>query len=84
LFSGYFDLDPNRVLDLVLDVFAANITSHYRFFLEFLQISPWNSQSKGQGLTSRNRACAQILGFKFQNLQASFKSRVVPDLAALY
>ncbi|KAG0265306.1 THO complex subunit 2 [Mortierella polycephala] len=66
---GYFDLDPNRVLDIMLDVFSANIVTHHRFFIEFLRRSPWNSKSREHSNTSTNRACAQILGFKFQNLQ---------------
>ncbi|KAF9978216.1 THO complex subunit 2, partial [Mortierella antarctica] len=66
---GYFDLDPNRVLDIALDVFAANVATHHQFFIDFLRKSPWNSQSGLQGIAIRNRACAQVLGFKFQILQ---------------
>ncbi|KAG0017608.1 THO complex subunit 2 [Entomortierella chlamydospora] len=68
---GYFDLDPNRVLAIALDVFAASITTHYRFFIQFLKMSPWSSQSTGDRITSKNKACAQILGFMFQDLQAT-------------
>ncbi|KZW03863.1 hypothetical protein EXIGLDRAFT_715906 [Exidia glandulosa HHB12029] len=38
---GYFDLDPNRVLDIILDVFSYNIYTHHSFFLELLRCSPW-------------------------------------------
>lgn len=38
---GYFDLDPNRVLDIILDVFASNVVLHWPFFLALLSASPW-------------------------------------------
>ncbi|KAJ1552891.1 THO complex subunit 2, partial [Nowakowskiella sp. JEL0078] len=38
---GYFDLDPNRVLDIILDIFTANLADHWDFFIELLQASPW-------------------------------------------
>jgi len=30
---GFFDLDPNRTLDIILDVFCYNVISHHPFFL---------------------------------------------------
>jgi THO complex subunit 2 N-terminus len=48
---GYFDLDPNRALDLILDVFSAHLTTHHAFFLALLSCSPWS--------TSRRRAILQ-------------------------
>ncbi|EPQ27722.1 uncharacterized protein PFL1_04859 [Pseudozyma flocculosa PF-1] len=38
---GYFDLDANRVLDIMLDVFSTNVVHHYPFFLSLLAASPW-------------------------------------------
>ena len=38
---GYFDLDPNRALDIILDVFSVNIATHWHFFLALLTCSPW-------------------------------------------
>jgi len=38
---GYFELDPNRVLDNVLDICSQNLLSHARFILLFLHCSPW-------------------------------------------
>jgi THO complex subunit 2 len=38
---GFFDLDPNRVLDLIIDVFSANVVLHWPFFLALLSHSPW-------------------------------------------
>ncbi|CAL1701359.1 unnamed protein product [Somion occarium] len=45
---GYFDLDPNRALDVMLDVFSVHLATHYRFFLSFLLSSPWSSRSTRQ------------------------------------
>ncbi|KAF8936987.1 THO complex subunit 2 [Haplosporangium gracile] len=66
---GCFDLDPNRVLDIILDVFAANVVTHYRFFIHFLRKSQWNPKAQEHGTAGRVKTCAQILGFKFQVLQ---------------
>lgn len=38
---GYFDLDPNRALDIILDVLSVNVATHYTFFLALLSFSPW-------------------------------------------
>lgn len=38
---GYFELDPNRVLDNILDICSQNLLSHARFILHFLHCSPW-------------------------------------------
>ena len=39
---GYFDLDPNRALDIILDVLSQHLTTHYSFFLALLSFSPWS------------------------------------------
>ena len=49
---GYFDLDPNRVLDLVLDVYAENIQNH-----AFQQLI----------LAFKQENLPHLLGFKFQH-----------------
>lgn len=38
---GVFDLNPNRVLDVILDIFANHVLNHYAFFLGLLRLSPW-------------------------------------------
>ncbi|KAJ3003193.1 UNVERIFIED_CONTAM: THO complex subunit 2, partial [Siphonaria sp. JEL0065] len=38
---GYFDLNPNKVLDVILDVFIANVVDHWDFFVELLNQSHW-------------------------------------------
>lgn len=39
---GHFDLDPNRALDITLDVLSTHITAHYSFFLALLRASTWH------------------------------------------
>ena len=38
---GYFDLDPNRALDIVLDLFIPHVSTHHAFFIALLRQSPW-------------------------------------------
>ncbi|KAA8569920.1 hypothetical protein EYC84_002260 [Monilinia fructicola] len=38
---GTFDLDVGRVLDITLDVFAAVLIKHFRFFIKLLRASSW-------------------------------------------
>ncbi|KAF7353062.1 THO complex subunit 2 [Mycena venus] len=38
---GYFDLDPNRALDMILDVLSIHLVTHHSFFLALLSFSPW-------------------------------------------
>ncbi|KAI9207980.1 transcription factor/nuclear export subunit protein 2-domain-containing protein [Polychytrium aggregatum] len=69
---GYFDLDPNRAFDVILDCFIANVSDHWRFFLELIEASPWTKLVKTKGLDGEEvetrvglPLCAQVLGFKF-------------------
>lgn len=43
---GHFDLDPNRALDIILDVFSTHLATHWSFFLALLSCSPWAPASK--------------------------------------
>lgn len=38
---GAFELDPARVLDVLLDMFACNLVANFRFYVKLLQKSPW-------------------------------------------
>lgn len=38
---GYFDLDPNRALDVVLDLLISHVSSNHAFFIALLRQSPW-------------------------------------------
>ncbi|KAI9003416.1 transcription factor/nuclear export subunit protein 2-domain-containing protein [Hyaloraphidium curvatum] len=46
---GYFDLDPNRVLDVIIDIFIANVRDYYDFFLRLLEESPWGRKTSWKG-----------------------------------
>lgn len=73
---GFFELDPNRTLDVVLDAFLPHLRTHHRLFLALLRCSPWAPPSPPpadaadigldlhgeRGLT----AVGQVLGFKFR------------------
>jgi THO complex subunit 2 len=43
---GYFNLSPPRVLDLILEVAGAQVTYHWRFFLDLLRCSSWGSTAR--------------------------------------
>ncbi|OBZ76414.1 THO complex subunit 2 [Grifola frondosa] len=43
---GYFDLDPNRALDIILDVFSVHLMTHHKFFIAFLSFSPWGRKKR--------------------------------------
>lgn len=53
---GYFDLDPNRALDIILDVLTVNVTTHYTFFLSLLSFSPWAGTIR-RSMTGKFDAC---------------------------
>jgi THO complex subunit 2 len=73
---GYFDLNPNKVLDVILDVFVANVTDYWEFFIELLSRSYWKSKTVIKKIKrgaeeieiheqEGRPVCGQILGFKF-------------------
>jgi THO complex subunit 2 len=43
---GYFDLDPNRALDIILDVLSVHLATHYTFFIALLSFSPWSGSHR--------------------------------------
>ena len=45
---GYFDLDPNRALDVILDIFSVHLATHSTFFLALLQCSPWAAPAENR------------------------------------
>ncbi|KAJ3253280.1 THO complex subunit 2 [Boothiomyces macroporosus] len=55
---GYFDLDPNRVLDILLDLFIANFLDYWDYFLLLFQ-----------GLVEKQNNLGQLLGFKYRSYQ---------------
>ncbi|KAL5032135.1 hypothetical protein BDV3_000726 [Batrachochytrium dendrobatidis] len=53
---GSFDLDPNRVLDIILDVFIANVLDYWDFFIELLLQGPWKPRTVKQKVKKLTRA----------------------------
>lgn len=54
---GYFDIDPNRMLDLVLESFECNL-SKSQVYIELLNL-----------LNFHHLTLSQLIGFKFQQYQ---------------
>ncbi|CAG8511685.1 9226_t:CDS:10 [Ambispora leptoticha] len=48
-YIGYFRLDPNRVLDLILDALIENVKTDYKIFITLLKISPWGEINSDNG-----------------------------------
>ncbi|KAI9709610.1 MAG: hypothetical protein M1812_007658 [Candelaria pacifica] len=72
---GTYDLDVGRVLDVTLDVFAAVLVKHYRFFVKFLRFSSWWPQASNDTSSSRgNATAAQLLGFKLRFYTSSARN----------
>ncbi|KAF8312836.1 hypothetical protein DL93DRAFT_2098082 [Clavulina sp. PMI_390] len=38
---GSFDLNANRVLDVIIDIFAGHALNNYAFFVELFRLTPW-------------------------------------------
>ncbi|KAK9323125.1 transcription factor/nuclear export subunit protein 2-domain-containing protein [Lipomyces orientalis] len=80
---GYFDLDPNRSLDIFLDVFAVNMVANCPFFLALLKSSPWWPHTPAIATSVEeinvggNALAASLLGFKLQSYVTA--SEPVPD-----
>lgn len=60
---GYFDLDANRVLDVILDLFATEVMRHYPFFLALLAESPWANAEASSTHTSSSSNDADSANF---------------------
>ena len=53
---GYFDLDPNRTLDVILDLFSTYLTTHWSFFFVLLSLSPWKGRCESLTWINEERA----------------------------
>lgn len=72
---GYFDLDPLRSLDIILDVMSLYIEARYEVFLDILRHSAWwpkeeASSSDIAAQTGGNKTAAQIIGFKLKSFES--------------
>ncbi|ORY77024.1 transcription factor/nuclear export subunit protein 2-domain-containing protein [Protomyces lactucae-debilis] len=91
---GFFDLDPNRVLDVLADLAAKQLACHWRFLLAFFKISPWFLHDQqpvrpctcSADLSGRtgNANAAQIMGFKFAGLTGEDDAQGLLLLMALW
>jgi THO complex subunit 2 len=71
IFKGYFDLDPTRTVDIILDVFGEQLVNHHAFFRDLLAASPW---SRG-----RVNASSEV-SMEVDDLSADKgKARAMPD-----
>ncbi|KAJ3025707.1 UNVERIFIED_CONTAM: THO complex subunit 2 [Siphonaria sp. JEL0065] len=87
---GYFDLNPNKVLDVILDVFIANVVDHWDFFVELLNQSHWQPVKTTKTITKLggiestievvegSAVLGQILGFKYDYYNNVASTHVTP------
>ncbi|KAJ1955071.1 THO2 plays a role in transcriptional elongation, partial [Linderina pennispora] len=61
---GQFSLDPNRVVDILLDCFITDVRVSWAFFLALIDASPW----------ARSDRLAQLVGWRFQIAARSAKN----------
>lgn len=47
---GHYRLDPNRVLDILLDIFSTCIVGNHKFMIQFLKASKWWPSTPGNCL----------------------------------
>lgn len=69
---GVFYLDPNRVLDIILDFFIKQLTINYKFWVELIKQSGWIQKLtfediNGESSTNPSAIMAQLFGFRFYN-----------------
>ncbi|KAJ2454397.1 THO2 plays a role in transcriptional elongation [Coemansia sp. RSA 2336] len=57
---GIFNIDPNRVLDIIIDCFISSVRFYWPFYLALLDASPWCQRS------SESPKIAQLVGWKMQ------------------
>lgn len=74
---GYFDLDPNRALDIILDVLSQHLTSHYSFFLALLSYSPW------RGSYRRPLPETEAMDIKLENAAGPQKGKDLDEVLTL-
>lgn len=74
---GYFDLDPNRALDIILDVLSQHLATHYTFFLTLLSFSPWT------GSYLRPLRDEEVMDTKVEIPPQSFNKKSLDEILAL-
>lgn len=73
---GVFHIDPNRALDIVLDLMISQLQVNYKFWVELLKQSAWiekHIQPDASGETTTPSAImAQLIGFRFLNFHVRY------------
>ncbi|KAI8990007.1 transcription factor/nuclear export subunit protein 2-domain-containing protein [Pilobolus umbonatus] len=69
---GVFHLDPNRVLDILLDFFIKQLTVNYTFWIALIKSSGWiqkltYTDYNGEQSNNPSAIMAQLIGFRFYN-----------------
>ncbi|KAJ2608622.1 THO2 plays a role in transcriptional elongation [Coemansia sp. RSA 1365] len=76
---GVFNLDPNRVLDIILDCFISNVRFYWPFYIALFDASPWCHN------TPNSPKLAQLVGWKFQFYagESASAARFMDELATV-
>jgi hypothetical protein len=72
---GEFHLDPNRVLDIILDFFIRQLMVNYNFWVELIKQTDWIEKIKNEdGKTTYKPSSnmGQLFGFRFYNYHVIF------------
>jgi hypothetical protein len=69
---GVFHLDPNRVLDIILDFFIRQLKVNYKFWVELIKRSDWveklqHTDLQGEVTVNPGAIMGQLFGFRFHN-----------------
>lgn len=70
---GVFHLDPNRVLDIILDFLIAQLSVNYKFWVEMIRQSGWIERLSTNVYLGETPSAimAQLIGFRFCNYHVS-------------
>ncbi|OBZ83377.1 THO complex subunit 2 [Choanephora cucurbitarum] len=69
---GVFHLDPNRVLDIILDLFIRQLKVNHKFWIALIKESEWvkslvHTDLNGELVTNPSPIMAQLFGFRFHS-----------------
>lgn len=87
---GVFHLDPNRVLDIILDFFIRQLQVNYTFWVELIKRSDWieklqHTDLEGETTINPSAIMGQLFGFRFHNYHVNIYTHIcIYILIALY
>ncbi|RCH85617.1 THO complex subunit 2, partial [Rhizopus stolonifer] len=69
---GVFHLDPNRVLDIILDLFIRQLRVNHKFWIALIKESEWvkslvHTDLNGEVVNNPSPIMAQLFGFRFHS-----------------